>query len=492
VGIGDVRTSWEASVRPDVSSVHPRSRRRRHAVVLVLTFVVASALVPVATPAQAQERGELRTVCPTPLSGMIRHHPGPSRSVALTFDDGPHATWTPQVLDLLAEHGVRATFFVVGARGEQHPDLLRRVVADGHVIANHTQTHPTGDRNFDELPRADRVREMEVASAVIDGATSVRPCFFRGPGGRHDTTLTRQLANERGMTVTDWSMSASDAFQPVEPDEAWVRDTVHRLTSPSPTRGVLLFHDGGPASAYRGNTLPTVHRTIVELKRQGFGFVDPLGRPFPTLDRSVARACPPAVRFSTGFRDVPAEHPHLHAILCAARRGVIEGRTATTFAPGSALTRGQAASMLHRSLTANGIDPGAAGAVGFSDLGTSPHRRNVEQLAATGIIEGRTDGTFRPSDPIRREQMASMLVRLLELGYGHAPEVGPSFRDVDPDSVHATNIRKLVGAGVTRGVSADRFDPSAQVIRAQMATFVMRAEDVLVRSGRTEVPASVQ
>jgi peptidoglycan-N-acetylglucosamine deacetylase len=469
-------------------------RSRQRATSLTLALAVTAALLPLqaAAPAEALERGQLRTVCPTPLSGMVSRHPGPARAVALTFDDGPHPTWTPQVLDLLAEHRVRATFFVVGARGERHPDLLRRVVAEGHTIANHTQTHPTIDGSFDALPQAQRVREIELASAVIDGATAVRPCFFRAPQGHHRTSLTQQLANERGMTVSHWSMSSSDAFQPDRLDEAWVRDTVRRLTSPSPTRGVLLFHDGGRADAFRGNTLAAVHRTIVELKQQGFRFVDPAGRPFPTLDRTVARACPAAVRFSAGFRDVPVDHPHQHAILCAARRGVVGGRTATTFAPGASLTREQAASMLHRSLTANGHDLSSVGTVGFSDLGTSTHRRNVEQLAATGIIEGRTDGTFRPTDPIRREQMASMLVRLLERGYGHTPPTGAGFRDVDPGSVHATNVRKLVGAGITQGVTADRFDPSASVTRGQMATFVMRTEDVLVRAGLTQVPASVR
>jgi peptidoglycan-N-acetylglucosamine deacetylase len=476
------------------SRVEPRPPAwRRRTIALVCALAVTSSVLRVPVPARAQERGQLRTVCPRPLSGMITHHPGPSRAVALTFDDGPHPTWTPQVLDLLAEHRVRATFFVVGTRGETHPDLLRRIVADGHVVANHTQTHPrNGDLGFDLLPRAEQIREMELASAVIDGVTAVRPCFFRAPGGDHRAALTQQLANERGMSVTFWSMTSSDAFQPDHLDDAWVRETVRRLTSPSPTRGVLLFHDGGPAATYRGNTLPAVHGTIVELKRQGFAFVDPAGRAFPTLDRSVARACPAAVRFSAGFGDVPLQQPHLHAILCAARRGVVAGRTATTFVPASALTRGQAASMLHRSLAANGIDPATHGSVGFSDLGTSPHRRNIEQLAATSIIEGRSDGTFRPSAPVRREQMASMLVRLLERGYGHVPPVGPGFRDVDPASVHATNIRKLVGAGVTQGVAADRFDPSASVTRAQMATFAMRAEDVLVRAGRTEVPATVR
>jgi hypothetical protein len=122
--------------------------------------------------------------------------------------------------------------------------------------------------------------------------------------------------------------------------------------------------------------------------------------------------------------------------------------------------------MLHRSLAAKGIDPGATGSVGFSDLGASPHRRNIEQLAATGIIEGRSDGTFRPSDPIRRDEMASVLVRLLERRYGHVPPVGPSFGDVDPGSVHAPNISQLVGAGGTQGVSAGRFDPSGRVTRA--------------------------
>jgi peptidoglycan-N-acetylglucosamine deacetylase len=479
------------AVRTLASTTDPRPSRRR-SVLLALTLALLATLIPVNAPADAQERGQLRTVCPRPLSGMVRHHPGPSRAVALTFDDGPHPTWTPAVLDLLAAHRVQATFFVIGARGERHPELLRRIVAEGHVVANHTQNHPTDDRHMDVLPQADRVREIDLASAVIDRTTAVRPCFFRAPQGRHTSTLTQRLANDRRMTVSHWSNSSLDVYQPTQPDPAWVQSTVRRLTSPAPTRGILLFHDGGPAAAYRGNTLTAVDRTIVELKRQGFHFVDPAGRPFPTLDRSLLQACPPAVRFSAGFRDVSADHPHLHAILCAARRGVVAGRTTTTFLPGAALTRGQAASMLHRSLVANGRAPGAAGSVGFSDLGTSPHRRSIEELAAAGIVAGRADGSFRPNDPISREQMASLLVRLLELGYGHTLAAGPGFRDVDPSGVHAANVGKLVGAGVTRGVGADRFEPAANVTRGQMASFLMRTEDVLVRAGRTELPASVR
>ena len=146
--------------------------------------------------------------------------------------------------------------------------------------------------------------------------------------------------------------------------------------------------------------------------------------------------------------------------------------------------------MLHRLMDAHGHR--FAGRERFADLEGSAHRTAVEQLAADGIIQGRVDGSFGPREPIRREQMASMLVRLLEDGYGHHPRAGSRFSDVRAGSVHESNIRKLVGARVTQGVSGSRFAPADEVSRAQMATFVMRTADVLTRDGRIPVPPSVR
>ncbi|WP_323379919.1 polysaccharide deacetylase family protein, partial [Streptomyces alkaliphilus] len=73
-----------------------------------------------------------------------------ARRIALTFDDGPHPDWTPRILEILRRHGAPATFFVIGENVRAHPDLLRRVAADGHLIANHSWSHP----RLDHLTRA--------------------------------------------------------------------------------------------------------------------------------------------------------------------------------------------------------------------------------------------------------------------------------------------------------------------------------------------------
>lgn len=107
---------------------------------------------------------------------MIHRHEAGAPLVALTFDDGP-SLWTEQILDLLAEAGARATFFVCGVAIAGREDTLRRCVAEGHEVANHTHTHP-------ELRALDRIAiaaELEAASAAIELVLGTRPAHFRPP-----------------------------------------------------------------------------------------------------------------------------------------------------------------------------------------------------------------------------------------------------------------------------------------------------------------------
>lgn len=107
---------------------------------------------------------------------MIHRHEAGTPLVALTFDDGP-SLWTEQILDLLAEAGARATFFVCGVAIAGREDTLRRCVAEGHEVANHTHTHP-------ELRALDRIAiaaELEAASAAIELVLGTRPTHFRPP-----------------------------------------------------------------------------------------------------------------------------------------------------------------------------------------------------------------------------------------------------------------------------------------------------------------------
>lgn len=105
--------------------------------------------------------------------------PGSGR-VALTFDDGPAPEWTPRILDLLAEEGVHATFFVVGANVERHPALARRIVQEGHVIANHTLNHLY---TLTIQPGTTLQRELREGAAAIQAATGVAPRLMRWPVG---------------------------------------------------------------------------------------------------------------------------------------------------------------------------------------------------------------------------------------------------------------------------------------------------------------------
>ena len=107
---------------------------------------------------------------------MIHRHEGAAPLVALSFDDGP-SSWTEQILDLLAERGARATFFVCGVAIAGREDTLRRCIAEGHEVANHTHTHP----ELRELDRAAIAAELDAASSAIESVTGARPTHFRPP-----------------------------------------------------------------------------------------------------------------------------------------------------------------------------------------------------------------------------------------------------------------------------------------------------------------------
>jgi peptidoglycan/xylan/chitin deacetylase (PgdA/CDA1 family) len=126
--------------------------------------------------------------------------------IALTFDDGP-AKWTEPILDVLAEHSARATFFVIGSAVERHSDLIRRMDSEGHEIGNHTWSHPKLARDCDD----DRVRdELARTNAVLAEITGRAPRRFRGPhydvdDRVHAIAAELELVHTRGdVTPPDW------------------------------------------------------------------------------------------------------------------------------------------------------------------------------------------------------------------------------------------------------------------------------------------------
>ena len=159
--------------------------------------------------------------------------PGSGRSVALTFDDGPHPIVTPFILDLLDQYGAKATFFLVGKQVELYPDLAREIVRRGHIVGVHGYTH-TNLRKFDQLGVE---RELIKARAAIREATGIRAVLFRPPGGNYNQAV-RQATATCGFTAVFWDENITS--YPGWTGPAITAAMIPRLRD----GGIVLLHNG--------------------------------------------------------------------------------------------------------------------------------------------------------------------------------------------------------------------------------------------------------
>jgi parallel beta-helix repeat protein len=204
----------------------------------------------------------------------------------------------------------------------------------------------------------------------------------------------------------------------------------------------------------------------------------------------VDEACPTASVPRGGFTDVDPSGPHARTIDCLVWWGITSGQGGGRYGPDASITRGQMATMLGNVLTRTGRHPGTVPAAGFTDVPrTHAHARGIDVVVHVGVASG-SGGRFRPDAPVSRDQMATMLVNLLQKSYGLTLAVGAPFTDT-AGNVHEPAIRRLVGVGVTSGTGDGRYRPAGGVSRAQMASFVMRSVDRLVAAGRAASPATM-
>ncbi|HVY49695.1 MAG TPA: polysaccharide deacetylase family protein [Minicystis sp.] len=136
-----------------------------------------------------------------------------ARGVALTFDDGPSPTHTPRVLDLLDEHGVKATFFVIGKKAERHPELVREMVRRGHAVGLHSHAH---DRLFAIRSLATMRRDLEREMDLLEDLCGERPYLFRPPIG-HSSPRTAKVVDVLELVVVGWGVRAMDGTGPRDP-----------------------------------------------------------------------------------------------------------------------------------------------------------------------------------------------------------------------------------------------------------------------------------
>ncbi|GGW08044.1 hydrolase [Streptomyces narbonensis] len=215
-------------------------------------------------PPKASKPAAPRSVV-KPVSVTIVHasDAGP-RGVNITIDDGPDPIWTPRVLDVLKEYGVKATFCMVGTQAQAHPDLVKKVVADGHRLCNHSVSHDTA---MDKASQAYQKQQILDAERMITKASGgVRPVYYRAPGGAF-TPYSREVAASRGMRPLGWNVDTKD-FE--RPGTAAIVATVERELPNGPT---LLFHDAG---GDRSQTVQALRRLLPELKEQGYAYGYPV------------------------------------------------------------------------------------------------------------------------------------------------------------------------------------------------------------------------
>jgi peptidoglycan-N-acetylglucosamine deacetylase len=180
--------------------------------------------------------------------------------IALTFDDGPWPETTEKVLAALKQENVKATFYMVGQPLQSFPELGKKVLADGHVIANHTLHHW-----YKQMSPLVAQREIEDTQKIIRDILHVETAYFRPPGG----VLTNGLvayAQKQGQSVNMWSVDSNDSH-PKRPSPEAMLKTILAQATPG---GIVLMHDGGGS---HDNTAKAVPQIIIKLREQGYRFV---------------------------------------------------------------------------------------------------------------------------------------------------------------------------------------------------------------------------
>ncbi|MDN4593898.1 polysaccharide deacetylase family protein [Polycladomyces subterraneus] len=186
---------------------------------------------------------------------------GGKKAVALTFDDGPDTYYTNQVLNILKKEGVHATFFVTGKNAQAHPEMIRRILQEGHVLGNHSWNHP----DLTRLTPSQAVEQIERTNTVIFKLTGLRMLLFRPPYGKLNDQLEQRF-HQLGYTIVDWSVDTRDwAGTPAAKIMRYVRNQ----TGPG---GIILQHSAG-ARGHLDNTIKALPRIIQYLKSHGYEIV---------------------------------------------------------------------------------------------------------------------------------------------------------------------------------------------------------------------------
>ncbi|MEB3147692.1 MAG: polysaccharide deacetylase family protein [Sphaerospermopsis sp.] len=184
--------------------------------------------------------------------------PPNQKVIALTFDDGPWPKSTAQVLDILKKNNIPGTFFVVGQNVKNYPDLTRRIVAEGHSIANHTWHHW-----YHHMNPQTAAYEVANTTDIIFKTTGVKSGLFRPPGGIMTNGVVSYARNNK-YAIIMWSSDSIDYSRPAVPR------LINNIFKSAKPGGIVLMHDGGGDRTHTVQALPEI---ISRFRKQGYKFV---------------------------------------------------------------------------------------------------------------------------------------------------------------------------------------------------------------------------
>lgn len=184
--------------------------------------------------------------------------------MALTFDDGPYPPYTGRLLDVLKEKKIRATFFLVGEQARMHPDLVRRMVDEGHTVGLHAFRH----RDFLKLTEEEKEKDLQQGKEILQSITGKEPVYWRPPHGFRDNSVMK-IASAKDLQVVNWSVIPRD-WTGIDKQEIY-----NRVMDKAEDGAIVLLHDGDSPlyKASRQATVDAVAPLIDSLREKGYHLV---------------------------------------------------------------------------------------------------------------------------------------------------------------------------------------------------------------------------
>ena len=184
------------------------------------------------------------------------------KKIALTFDDGPDSLYTPQILDILKEHNVKATFFLYGNRAQLFPDVVKRMAREGHVVGNHSMSHP----NIVKLNRQETKQEVNQAEEALLPLTGYRTALFRSPYGSLDESKVKDIAG-LGYKIIAWNVDSLDW------KSLTAEQVKYNILENVKEGSIILQHSSGSKEENLTGSVAALRDVIKILKTEGYQFV---------------------------------------------------------------------------------------------------------------------------------------------------------------------------------------------------------------------------